>query len=89
MQRGEVGNSTEVLTRLAGSGRMLVFPGDSAGVLSRTDGSGETPEMKTYTLQILGSRTKLPFPLLKHCDFTEFFLCLTELVQGEPCLSMG
>jgi len=45
-QRGDACNSTEVLTRLIGSGAMLVYLHDSIGVLSRPVGSGATQEMK-------------------------------------------
>ena len=55
MQRSEERNSVEVLSRLAGSGEMFVFPRDSIGVLSRFAGSRETLEMKNYTLKILSS----------------------------------
>jgi len=54
-QKGEACNSTRVLTRLIGSGEMCMFLRDSTGVLSRPDGSGATPEMKTYTLKIFNS----------------------------------
>ena len=55
MQRGDVSNSIEVLTRLARSGATHVFLHDFVGVLSRPDISGATPEMKTYTLKIFNS----------------------------------
>jgi len=51
--------------------------------------SGATPEMKTYTLKIFNSQSKLSFPILKHSDQDELLLCLTELEKYEPCMSMG
>jgi len=73
-QRGEACNSTEVLTRLASSGGMCVFLGDTIGVLSRPTGSGATPKMKTYTLKIFNSQAKLPFLDSKHCDQVEILI---------------
>ena len=45
-ERGDTGNFVRVLTNLAGSDTMLVFPRDSVEVLSRPAGSGATPRMK-------------------------------------------
>lgn len=68
MNRGEVSNSTKVLSRLISSGEMFVFLRDFAGVFSRLAGSGETTEMKLYSENIkLASQTTLPD--LKHCDY--------------------
>jgi len=53
---------------------MFVLLRDFAGVLSRTIGSGETPEMKTYTLKILSLRAKIPFPILKHFYLAKNFV---------------
>lgn len=72
-QRGKAKTSIGVLTRIIGSGAMLVFLCDSARVLSGLVDSGETLEKKTYTLKMLSSWTKLPFPILKQCDLTKFF----------------
>lgn len=46
MQGGDASNSAKVLTRVAGSGAMLVFLCYSTEVLSRPAGSGVTPKMK-------------------------------------------
>jgi len=46
MQRGDASNFIEVLTRLTGSGAMLVFLRDSVGVLTRPAHSRATLEMK-------------------------------------------
>lgn len=67
-------HSIGVLTKLAGSGATLLFLCDIVGVLSRPTGSGEKLEMKTYTLKILISQTKLPFSILKHYDLVENFV---------------
>ena len=55
MQGGDESNFVGVLTKLAGSGAMLVFLCDSTGVLSRPAGSGATREMETYTLNFFNS----------------------------------
>jgi len=47
MQRGDASNFVGVLTKLVGSGAMLVFLHDSFGVLSNPTGSEATPYMKT------------------------------------------
>ena len=46
MQGGDASNSVKALTRLIGSGAMLVFLCDSTGVLSKLARSGATPQMK-------------------------------------------
>jgi len=74
MQRGEACSSLGVLTRLTGSGAMCVFLRDFFGVLSRLDGRGTTPEMKTYTLKIFNSQAKLPFFDLKQYDQAKIFI---------------
>lgn len=45
-QRGDVSNSAEVITRLAGREAMFVFLRDSTRVVSRPASSGATLEMK-------------------------------------------
>lgn len=75
--------------RLASNGAMSLFLCDSVRVISRPTSSGETLDMKTYTMKIFNSQAKLPFPILKHCDQDEFLLCLIYLEKGEPYISMG
>lgn len=89
MKRGEACNSTGVLTRLASSGEMDALLRDSIRALFKPIGREATPEMKTYNLKIFNSWAKLPFSILKHYDQTKILLCLTELENDEPCLSMG
>ena len=54
-----------VLSRLPGSGAMLVLLHDSIEVLSKPAGNRPTPEMKNYTLKILSLRAKLPFLIVR------------------------
>ena len=60
MQRGDASNSIGELTRLVGSGAMLVFLCDSTGVLSRPTGSEETPKMKLRLWQLYFLCTNIP-----------------------------
>lgn len=46
MWRGDASNFVRVLTRLIGSGSILVFLHDSVGVMSRPTSSGATLEMR-------------------------------------------
>jgi len=70
-QRGEIGNSTRVLSRLAGSGEMLVFLRDFIKVLSRLAGTKQHQRRKIY-FENLKLVSQITLPNLKHCDLAEF-----------------